>query len=81
MVLTLVADPTRAQKPDLMLITSQMRQLQLLERQDQSVRMRANEMRSVAQAAQIANTNVGLAGPSALAPKQIGFRDDWATVD
>lgn len=43
--------------------------------------MRANEMRSVANAAKAANTNVGIAGPSGRPPKQIGFGDDWATVD
>lgn len=59
----------------------QARQMQLLERQDQSVRMRANEMRSVAQAAQVANTNVGLNGPGTQPPRQIGFGNDWATVD
>lgn len=64
-----------------MLTYVQTRQLQLLSKQDDSIRIRAHEMRSVAQAAQAANTNVGLAGPSTVPPKQIGFRDDWATVD
>jgi len=57
------------------------RQLQLLDRQDQSVRARAHEMRSVAQAAHAANTNVGLHGPGTQPPRQIGFGNDWATVD
>jgi hypothetical protein len=63
------------------LIRQQIRQLQLLDRQDQSIRIRAEQMRSVAQAAQHANANVGLTGPNTQPPKQIGFGNEWATVD
>lgn len=43
--------------------------------------MRAEQMRSVAQAAQHANANVGLTGSNTQPAKQIGFGNEWATVD
>ncbi|KIV99405.1 hypothetical protein, variant [Verruconis gallopava] len=56
------------------------RHLELVERQDQSVRKRASEMRRVAEAARAANAGYGLNSTGAR-QRQINFGNDWATVD
>ena len=55
------------------------RHLQMLDKQDQSVRFRAEKLKEVAAAARGANAIAGPGGQQR--PLQLGFGEDWATVD